>query len=72
MALEITINRDVCIGSGNCAFWAPGVFDLDADGIAIVLDAAAQPVEQIRLAAEGCPTQAITVVSDGADLHRGV
>ena len=27
------------MGSGNCSFWAPGVFDLDDDGIAIVLDA---------------------------------
>jgi len=34
MALDISINRDACMGSGNCSFWAPGVFDLDDDGIA--------------------------------------
>ena len=65
MALEISINRDVCMGSGNCAFWAPGVFDLDDDGIAIVVDADAQPEDKIVLAARGCPTQAISVVRDG-------
>ena len=28
MALDIKIDRDACMGSGNCSFWAPGVFDL--------------------------------------------
>ena len=53
------------MGSGNCAFWAPGVFDLDDDGIAIVIDTDASPEEKIVLAAHGCPTQAIRVTKDG-------
>ena len=53
------------MGSGNCSFWAPGVFDLDDDGIAIVIDPTAQPEDKIVLAAQGCPTQAIAVVRDG-------
>ena len=61
VALEISIDRDVCMGSGNCSFWAPGVFDLDDDGIAIVLDPTAAPDDKIVLAAQGCPTQAIAV-----------
>ena len=61
MALDIKIDREACMGSGNCSFWAPGVFDLDDDGIAIVLDATAAPDDKIVLAAQGCPTQAITV-----------
>jgi ferredoxin len=65
MALEISFDRELCMGSGNCAFWAPGVFDLDEDGIAIVLDANAQPDEKIVLAGQGCPTQAIAISSDG-------
>ena len=65
MALEIHIDRDRCMGSGNCSFWAPGVFDLDDDGIAIVIDATACPDDKIVLAAQGCPTQAITVTRDG-------
>ena len=31
------VDRDACMGSGNCVFWAPGVFDLDDDGIAVVV-----------------------------------
>ena len=65
MALEISINREACMGSGNCSFWAPGVFDLDDDGIAIVVDREAQPEDKVILAAQGCPTQAITVSRDG-------
>jgi ferredoxin len=65
MALEIRIDRDACMGSGNCQFWAPGVFDLDDDGIAVVLDPEAQPEEKIVLAMQGCPTQAIKLFRDG-------
>lgn len=68
MALEIQINREACMGSGNCSFWAPGVFDLDDDGIAIVIDPDAGPRDKILLAAQGCPTQAITILEDGEKL----
>ncbi|MEP6623130.1 MAG: ferredoxin [Acidimicrobiia bacterium] len=65
MALSIEINREVCMGSGNCSFWAPAVFDLDDDGVAIVIDAAGDTEEKVILAAQGCPTQAISVTRDG-------
>jgi ferredoxin len=65
VALEISIDRDVCMGSGNCSFWAPGVFDLDDDGIAVIVDPNAQPDDKVILAAQGCPTQAISIVQDG-------
>src|ERR1700748_3732534 len=61
VALDIRIDREACMGSGNCSFWAPGVFDLDDDGIAIVVDATAMPDDKIVLAAQGCPTQAIAI-----------
>ena len=65
MALSIEINREVCMGSGNCSFWAPGVFDLDDDGIAIVIDPEGEPEDKIVLAGQGCPTQAIAIFRDG-------
>ena len=49
------------MGSGNCVFQAPGVFALDDDGIAVVLDPAAAPEENVRIAAARCPSKAITV-----------
>ena len=56
------------MGSGNCSFWAPAVFDLDDDGIAVVIDPDGAPVDKVVLAAQGCPTQAISVIQDGQKL----
>jgi ferredoxin len=64
MTLSISIDRDRCMGSGNCVFRAPDVFDLGDDSIAIVRDQAPQSEEAIVRAAEGCPTQAITITRD--------
>ena len=61
MALEVEIDRDACMGSGNCVYEASGVFDLDDDGISTVVD----PAEQIIAAARKCPTKAILVRRDG-------
>jgi ferredoxin len=61
MGLNIDIDRDVCIGSGNCGFEAPGVFTLDDDGIAVVVDASAAPEDKVMAAARKCPSKAISV-----------
>jgi ferredoxin len=68
VTLEIAIDREVCMGSGNCSFWAPGVFDLDDDGVAIVIDPDGASEDKIVLAAQGCPTQAISLTKDGQKL----
>jgi ferredoxin len=65
VALKIEINREACMGSGNCSFWAPGVFDLDDEGVAIVIDPEAAPEEKVILAGQGCPTQAIAITKNG-------
>jgi len=59
--VEIRVDRTVCVGSGNCAFWAPGAFDLDDEGLAVVVDPAAVDLEHLRAAERGCPTQAIAI-----------
>ena len=64
MALEIEINRDACMGSGNCSFWAPETFDLGDDGVAYVTDPAGDDDDKVILAGQGCPTQAIAVWRD--------
>ena len=68
MAVEINIDREKCMGSGNCSFWAPATFDLDDEGVAIVIDPEGDPDEKVVLAAQGCPTQAIEVFKDGEKL----
>ena len=66
MGIHIEIDREACMGSGNCIFWAPGVFDLDDDGVAIVVDPTAAGEDRIALAVDGCPTKAISVTHDEA------
>jgi ferredoxin len=68
MALDVEIDRDVCMGSGNCVYAAPGVFELDSDSIASVVDPAGAPGERVIAAARHCPTGAISVRETGAEI----
>jgi ferredoxin len=66
--LDIRIDWDVCMGSGNCLFWAPDTFDLSEDGHAIVTDPEGSDEERIRIAAQGCPTGAISLWRNGVQV----
>jgi len=60
-ARQLGIDRETCIGSGNCVRVAPTVFDQDEDGRVALLpggdpDAAAADVE---VAVAGCPVGAL-------------
>ena len=68
MGIEVEIDRDVCMGSGNCVYEAPDVFDLDDDSVAFVVDPTASPEDKIVAAAKNCPTHAITIRPDGPTL----
>jgi len=66
--ITITIDKDVCVGAGQCALTAPGVFTQDDDGYSEVLpgkeDGGGDPLA--REAARACPVSAITVSEKGA------
>jgi ferredoxin len=64
--VRITIDRERCMGSGNCAFWAPSTFDVDDDMKAIVLDPGGDEPAKIRNAVEACPTHALALVDRDA------
>jgi ferredoxin len=67
--VHVAVDRDRCIGSGNCVYWAPASFELDDEGQSVPSEPAADTLEKLRVAADGCPTRAITVevVDPGAD-----
>lgn len=67
--VRVTVDRYRCIGSGNCVYWAPASFELDDERLSVPNEPAADPLDKLRVAADGCPTRAITVemVDSGAD-----
>jgi ferredoxin len=59
--MHIDIDRNVCIGAGQCALAAPGVFTQDDDGFSELLpgrEGGGDPM--VREAARACPVGAIT------------
>ena len=66
--LDVRIDWDRCMGSGNCLFWAPDTFDLSEDGHAVVTDVAATDEERLRIAAQGCPVGAISLWRNGSEI----
>ena len=74
MTVSVSIDPDLCIGSGDCGRVAPQAFELREDlGVSVPRPAAAETdVNLLLRAAVGCPTQAIRVVAeDGTVLHSG-
>lgn len=68
-ALEVAVDRALCVGSGPCFVLAPAAFALDDTMKAIVLDPEAENEESILEAARECPTQAIYVSRGGRPLY---
>jgi ferredoxin len=64
--MRISIDRDSCIGIGQCTLIAPDVFAQDDMGTSYLLPADdSGPVNPLARQAEaGCPVQAITIVED--------
>ncbi|MFE4956039.1 ferredoxin [Streptomyces sp. NPDC056653] len=62
-AVQVSLSRDQCVGSGYCRRIAPQVFDLDASGIAYVVQRrpAGAQANAAREAESSCPSLSITV-----------
>ena len=67
--ISIEVDRDLCIGSGDCVDAAPEVFALDDDGKAIVLDPDGATPDEVVDAARNCPVTAIFVLGEDGDIY---
>ena len=61
--MKVHVDDDVCGGHGVCAALCPQVFEISADGFAVVLvDEVPEAHEAaVREAVEDCPSGAITL-----------
>lgn len=60
--MEITLDKDLCVGCGLCTNVAPEVYTMEDDGKAGVIEGGAAGNESAaKEAAEACPVSAITV-----------
>jgi ferredoxin len=65
-AWTVEIDRDRCIGSGQCLVYAPGTFAHDEETKAVVDSASTEDLAMIQNAVEACPTRALELTTDGA------
>lgn len=61
---KIEVDRELCIGAAPCVTIAPGVFQLDDENKAYVVDPNSTDAETILLAAQSCPVQAIIIYDE--------
>lgn len=62
--MKVKVDRELCIGVGNCVVIAPTVFKLDDQNKAVVLDTSSVDEGTLMEAAESCPENAIIVEDD--------
>jgi ferredoxin len=67
--IHVTVDRSLCIGSGDCVDTAPNVFQLDEEDKAVVVDPDGASVDEIVQSAANCPVSAIFVVGEEGDLY---
>jgi ferredoxin len=63
LRMKAVVDREACIGCGNCEAVCPAVFALDDDGkSAVIVEAIAEESEACaKEAKEMCPASAITI-----------
>jgi ferredoxin len=67
--IEITVDRALCIGSGDCVDTAPDVFQLDDEDKAVVVDPDGASLDEVIDAARNCPVSAIFIAGESGDLY---
>ena len=67
--IHVEVDRNLCIGSGDCVDTAPDVFQLDDEDKAVVVDPDGAPLDDVLAAAANCPVTAILVAGEEGDLY---
>ena len=67
--IRITVDRGLCIGSGDCVDTAPDVFELDSEDKAVVIDPDGAPADLVVEAASNCPVTAIFIEGEDGPIY---
>ena len=62
--MKVKVDRELCIGVGNCVAIAPTAFTLDDENKAVVLSPGSVDRDILLEAAESCPEEAIILEDD--------
>jgi ferredoxin len=57
--MRLTVDRELCLGSGLCIVYAPNTFAHDEQAKAVVVNPDGDSIDAIRTAVSACPTSAI-------------
>ena len=63
LKVTIEVDRVLCFGFGDCVDSAPEVFQLDDEDKSVVIDPDGTDLDDLLIAAQDCPVDAIFVVS---------
>lgn len=61
---RIVVDREACIGAQSCVVVAPGVFQMDDQNLAYVVDPDSHDEDTVLLAAQSCPVLAIRLYDE--------
>ena len=65
---RVAVDRLKCIGANSCVAVAPGVFQLDAENLAYVVDPNSTDDDTIMMAAQSCPVLAVLLYDENDKL----
>lgn len=61
---RLSVDRLKCIGAKSCVAVAPGVFQIDKENLAYVVDPDSTDEDTIMMAAQSCPVLAIILYDE--------
>lgn len=66
---RVVIDRDLCVGFGDCVQEGPEIFDLDGNSVATFVESPGPAAtEQLFAACRACPVDALSVWDDNGRL----
>lgn len=66
--LRVEIDRDLCVGFGDCIDVAPEAFELDGEDVAVFTRPESVDRERLLQACRSCPVDAITAHDEDGNL----